>query len=89
MWITFIETAFFIALVANAAVFIPQAIKLYRTKSSREVSFATFLAFNIIQLLTAAHAYLANDILLLVGSILSFITCAIVTYLAFLYRNHL
>lgn len=86
-WVSLIETAFLIALVANAIVFIPQAIKLYRAKSSHGVSFATFFSFNIIQALTAIHAYLGMDILLLIGSGLSLITCGVVTCLAFVYRQ--
>jgi MtN3 and saliva related transmembrane protein len=81
-----IEIGFFIGLVANALLFVPQAIKIYRAKSAKEISFLTFFGFNIIQAFTAMHAYLSRDYLLLIGSILAFITCGTVTYLTFLYK---
>lgn len=86
MLIKLLEAAFFLALVANALLFVPQAWKLYKLKTSKELSLATFFGFNIIQVLTAIHAYLGNDILLLIGSVLAFISCGAVTYLSLLYR---
>ncbi len=86
MWITLLQVFFFLGLLANAVLFIPQAIRLYRYKSSREISILTFLGFNIIQILTTIHALIEKDWLLFIGSILAFITCASVTYLSLLYR---
>lgn len=85
-WKYFINAGFFIGLLVNATLFVPQAIKLYRIKTAKEVSPLTFLGFNIMQAFTAIHAYLAKDALLFLGMVLSFITCGAVTYLAFLYR---
>lgn len=82
-----LESAFFIGLLFNAFLFVPQAIKLYRLKSSSELSVITFLGFNVIQALTAIHAYLANDKLLLIGTLLSFVTCLSVTGLIIIYRK--
>lgn len=87
MWVTIIEVAFFLSLIANAILFIPQAYKLYKLKTSKEVSSITFLGFNVIQMLTAIHAYLAGDKLLLIGMLLAFITCGTVTFLSILYSN--
>ena len=87
MWMVLFQIAFFLGLLANAALFIPQAIRLYRYKSSREISIMTFLGFNIIQVLTAIHALLGKDWLLFIGSIVAFIACGSVTYLSFLYRS--
>lgn len=86
LWKIFIEIGFFIGLLANALLFIPQAIKLYRLKRAEEVSFITFFGFNLIQTFTAIHAYIVHDVLLLVGSVLAIITCGTVTYFAFIYR---
>lgn len=83
----FAETCFFFSLVANALLFIPQAYKLYRAKTAKEVSFLTFFGFNIIQIFTLIHAYIANDRILFFGSFLAFFACAIVTTLAYLYRK--
>lgn len=82
----FLETGFFLGLLANAFLFVPQALALYRLKESKSVSLITFLGFNVIQVFTAIHAYLVSDSLLLIGSILAFITCGTVTFLVFLYR---
>ena len=86
LWRYLIEAGFFIGLLTNALLFVPQAIKLYRVKTTKEISSLTFLGFNIIQFFTGIHAYLASDYLLLTGSVLAFITCGVVTVLAFLYR---
>ena len=45
-----IESLFGMGLFVNAALFIPQAIKLFREKDSKELSLITFLGFNAIQL---------------------------------------
>lgn len=87
-WRNFIETGFFIGLLVNALLFVPQAIKLYRLKSSEDISIITFAGFNAIQAFTALHAYLIQDNLLLVGSMLAFVTCGCVTLLTFIYKLH-
>ena len=86
IWKSFIELGFFIGLLINALLFIPQAVKLYRAKTTKGVSAITFLGFNVIQLFTAVHAYSAHDSLLLIGTLLSFVTCGVVTFFAFAYR---
>ena len=82
----FLEVGFFLGLLANAALFIPQAMKLYKGKIAREISPITFLGFNIIQLFTAVHAFLNDDYLLLIGNLLAFVTCGMVTVMSFMYR---
>jgi MtN3 and saliva related transmembrane protein len=87
LWQLFVEIGFFLSLMANAILFIPQAAKLYRAKNAVGVSVLTFLGFNVIQAFTMLHAYLTKDILLFIGNFLSFITCGIVTYFSILYRR--
>lgn len=86
MWTLILQAAFFLGLLANALLFIPQAARLYRLKRSEEVSFLTFFGFNIIQSLTAIHAAIEHDWLLLIGSILAFLTCGAVSALSLYYR---
>lgn len=86
-WKDLAEIGFFLSLLANALLFVPQALKLYRAKTAKGVSFLTFFGFNIIQTFTGIHAYLANDWILLIGSVLALFTCGIVTTLAYIYRN--
>jgi MtN3 and saliva related transmembrane protein len=83
----FIETFFSLGLFINALLFIPQIIKLYKTKSSEGFSLITFFGFNFIQIFTIFHGYLHHDILLMFGYILSFVTCGSVTYLIILYKR--
>jgi MtN3 and saliva related transmembrane protein len=87
-WRLFTEIGFSLSLTANALLFVPQAIKLYRAKSAKGVSFLTFFGFNIIQIFAGLHAYFANDGILLVGNIFALITCGVVAALAYLYRNY-
>lgn len=82
----FIEAVFTVGSVINALLFLPQAIKLYRTKNSKELSFVTFAGFNIIQIFTILHGHLHSDKLLILGNILNFITCGTVTALILFYQ---
>lgn len=81
-----IETVFSACLFINALLFIPQAIKLYRTKETKGLSLLTFSGFNFIQLFTVLHAYINNDNVLFIGMLLSLITCGSVTGLLVFYQ---
>jgi len=81
-----IEVVFSLGLFINAALFVPQIIKLYRQKDSAELSLLTFSGFNLIQLSMVLHAYLHDDYILLIGSFLSLVTCGAVTCLIIIYR---
>lgn len=85
--VSLVEVIFSLGLFFNAVLFIPQALKIMRTKSAEGVSLFTFMGFNIIQIFTVLHGYFAKDYILMFGFILSFITSSIVTYLALKYRN--
>ena len=83
-----IVTFFFgLGFVFNASLFIPQAIKIIKTKSARDVSLVTFAGFNFIQLNGVLYGYYQNDLILMYGNLISFITCAVVTLLAIYYRD--
>ncbi|HLD16969.1 MAG TPA: PQ-loop repeat-containing protein, partial [Coxiellaceae bacterium] len=79
---TLIEFLFGIALFVNAALFIPQAWRIYRKKSSEGVSLLTFGGFWLIQLVTVLHGYLHQDHLLFWGFFLSLVTNGCVIILA-------
>jgi MtN3 and saliva related transmembrane protein len=83
----FIEVMFGLGLFFNAALFIPQAIKIFKSKNVAGVSLITFAGFNLMQFFTILHAYLNNDYLLLFGFLLSFIFCGVVTILIFMYKK--
>lgn len=77
---------FGLGFIFNASLFVPQAIRVYQTKSSRNISLITFAGFNIIQFNGILYGYYYNDMILMYGNIISFISCAIVTLLAIYYR---
>ncbi|GHU16232.1 hypothetical protein FACS189472_00810 [Alphaproteobacteria bacterium] len=82
-----IEAIFGFGMFINAILFIPQAVKIYKTKSAKGVSLATFAGFCVIQLFTVLHGYIHQDYILMFGYALSLVFCAIVTFLIFLYRK--
>jgi MtN3 and saliva related transmembrane protein len=84
---TFIEMVFGLGLFINAALFIPQIIKLYKTKNAQGLSLVTFAGFNFIQLFTILHGYLHKDLLLIIGYVISFIACGVVTTMIILYKS--
>jgi len=87
LMLNLIETVFSLGLFINAMLFVPQIIRLYKTKDSQGISLTTFIGFNFIQLFTVLHGYLHKDYLLMLGYILSFITCGFVTILTLIYKR--
>ncbi|MFO1258079.1 MAG: PQ-loop domain-containing transporter [Gammaproteobacteria bacterium] len=78
---------FSFSLFANAMLFVPQAVKIIRKKQSKDLSLITFLGFGIFQLIAVAYGWLKEDNIILIGYLLSFITCGSVSALIILYRN--
>ncbi|MDR2268425.1 MAG: hypothetical protein LBD81_03180 [Holosporaceae bacterium] len=83
----FVEVAFGLCLFANALLFVPQALKIYKTKSAKNLSLATFAGFNVIQVITALHGYIFKDLVLMYGSMLVLVSCGTVTLLIVLYKK--
>ncbi|MFA6037888.1 MAG: PQ-loop domain-containing transporter [Legionellales bacterium] len=86
MWVPIVETIFSLGLFLNAALFVPQIIRLYHKKDSKELSLLTFAGFNFIQFFTILHAHIQQDYILMIGFIMSFIACGIVTGMIIYYR---
>jgi PAS domain S-box-containing protein len=82
-----IEYIFGAALFINAALFIPQALRILKKKSARDTSLVTFLGFFLIQLAITLHAYVKHDYLLLAGYVVSMIACGFVVVVILVYRN--
>ena len=78
---------FSFALVLNALAFIPQAINIYKTKSSNSVSLITFSIFIFIQTVSILYGIIKNDWILAIGYLLALITCSSVLILSLKYRN--
>jgi len=84
----FVSFFFGLGFVFNASLFIPQIIKILKTKSSSNISLTTFIGFNLIQLNSAIYGYYQNDMILMYGSLISLIACGAVTVLAIYYRKN-
>ncbi len=80
---------FGLGLLVNAAIFVPQAIKIFKAKSAQGVSVLTFGGFNILQFIGILHGYFQNDPSILIGMAASFICCGAVTVGALIYRKQL
>lgn len=78
---------FGLGFVFNASLFIPQALRIIKNKSAKDVALITFLGFNFIQLNGILYGYYQNDQILLYGNLISLISCGTVTFLAIIYRN--
>ena len=78
---------FGLGMVLNAALFVPQAVHLWRTKTAQGVSVASFAGFNLLQGVGALHGYFQGDYALMVGMLASLVTCGSVTLLALRYAR--
>jgi MtN3 and saliva related transmembrane protein len=81
-----VAVIFGLALMGNAALFVPQALAVWRKKSDEGISLITFGGFNVLQIIAIVHGCLQHDISLIAGMIASLITCGAVTSLTLLYR---
>ncbi|HEY4381948.1 MAG TPA: hypothetical protein VGN01_16490 [Acidobacteriaceae bacterium] len=73
-------------LMGNAALFVPQALAVWRKKSDEGVSLITFGGFNVLQAIAIVHGIYQHDVALIVGMVASIITCGAVTFLTLFYR---
>jgi len=81
-----IHTLFSLALFINAVLFIPQAIRIFKAKSSESVSLVTFLGFVMIQFTCVLYGLLKDDWILTIGFLTAMATCSSVVIMAFIYR---
>jgi two-component system aerobic respiration control sensor histidine kinase ArcB len=82
-----IEYLFGAALFVNALLFIPQAMTIFKQKTSAGLSLVTFLGFLLIQFAVVLHGIINADYLLLVGYLLSMVTCSLVVVLILAYKK--
>jgi len=81
-----VAVVFGLALLGNAALFVPQAIAVWRKKSDEGVSLVTFGGFCVLQVIGVIHGLYQHDRSLIVGLGASFLTCGTVTLLTVVYR---
>jgi MtN3 and saliva related transmembrane protein len=77
---------FGLALLGNAALFVPQALAVWRKKSDEGISLVTFGGFCVLQVIGVVHGVYEHDNSLIVGLGASFLTCGTVTLLTTVYR---
>ncbi|MCP5102105.1 MAG: hypothetical protein GY950_01935 [bacterium] len=82
-----IGVIFGLGLMANAGLFVIQAVKIIKTKSAKGVSILTFGGFSVLQVTGILHGIFQNDMYLLSGMVASLLACGTVTVLAIIYRN--
>ncbi|MCP4216118.1 MAG: hypothetical protein GY765_15820 [bacterium] len=82
-----IAVIFGLGLMANAGLFVIQAIKIVKTKSAKGVSTLTFAGFSVLQVTGILHGYFQDDMYLLSGMAASLLACGTVTVLSIIYRN--
>ncbi len=82
-----ISYVFGISLFLNAALFVPQAYRIYREKNSKNLSLITFFGFCFIQTSSIAYGYIKQDNILFYGYIISLLSCGVVVCLIFKYRD--
>ena len=82
-----IAVIFGMGLMANAGLFVIQAVKIIRNKSAKGVSTVTFAGFSILQVTGILHGYFQKDFYLLSGMAASLLACGTVTILSIVYKN--
>jgi MtN3 and saliva related transmembrane protein len=81
-----VAVVFGLALMGNAALFVPQALAVWRKKSDEGISLITFGGFNVLQIIAIVHGVYQHDRALIIGMVASLITCGAVTCLTLIYR---
>src|SRR5664279_1604215 len=81
-----VAVVFGFALMGNAALFVPQALAVWRKKSDEGISLITFGGFNILQAIGIVHGYYQGDLSLMLGMAASLLSCGTVTVLTLVYR---
>jgi len=74
-------------MVINGLLFIPQAIKIWTTKTAKGVSIPTFAGFNVLQVIGLVHGFINNVPELIPGMIVSLVLCGAVTVGALVYKD--
>lgn len=83
---TMSQIIFYLAILINAAIFIPQIMQLLKNKDARNVSVTTFFGFLLLQLIIVFHGISIGDVVIITGYLLSTIACAIVVVLTLFYK---
>jgi MtN3 and saliva related transmembrane protein len=77
-----IAALFGFGMAINACLFVPQALRLWKTRDAKGISIVSFAGFNALQFVGALHGYFQGDHALMIGMIATPITCGSITLLA-------
>jgi MtN3 and saliva related transmembrane protein len=77
-----IAALFGFGMALNACLFVPQALRLWKTKDAKGISIVSFAGFNALQFVGALHGYFQGDYALMIGMIATLVTCGSITLLA-------
>lgn len=83
-----VQFIFSIALFINAFLFLPQSLHIIKKKTAQGVSLLTFLGFLLINIAVVLHGLIIHDYLLVIGYLLSVITCGSVVILVLIYGKN-
>jgi MtN3 and saliva related transmembrane protein len=59
----------------NACLFVPQALRLWKTRDAKGISIVSFAGFNALQFVGALHGYFQGNHELMVGMVATLVTC--------------
>ena len=82
----FVEFFFGLSMFVNAILFVPQILRLFKTKNPVGLSLTTFIGFNAIQIFSILHGYIHNDYIFMSGMLLSLLLCGCISLLIILYK---
>ncbi len=80
-----ISAIFGVGLIINAALFVPQAWHLWKVKRADGLSIPSYLGFCAIQFVGTLDGYYQHDEALLIGMMMTLLTCGTATCLAIYY----
>lgn len=89
MLLKIVDILFGLGLFVNALLFVPQALRIYRLKDSKDISLITFLGFILIQAIAVLYGYMHRDFILMYGFLLTMVSCGVVVFFTLRYRKQL
>ncbi len=78
---TVAEIVGYVAAIGTTGAFIPQAFKVFKTKSTNDLSLGTYLSFNASVILWCIYGFLVNSLPIILAN---GITCVMASYILFI-----
>ena len=84
-----VRAQFGIGLVVNAALYVPQILRILQTKATGGLSLIMFFGFWLLTLSQVVYGFYIGDRLLAWGTGITLITCGVVIWLILIYRKNI